>query len=160
MVHETTGRVIVGIINEVEAYTQEDPACHTFGGKQTKRNSPMFGEPGTLYIYFIYGMYFCLNIVTEEKGRGCAVLLRGCVPMLGMDVMRRNRFGKADKYLCNGPAKLVQAFGVSPTLNGCVMADSPLYVSEDKQEPKTILKLPRVGISKGVDLLWRFVGEF
>ena len=80
LVYKNKDFEIGGIINETEAYTQEDPACHAFNGKITKRNKVMFEEAGTIYIYLIYGMYHCLNIVTEDKNRGCAVLIRSIIP--------------------------------------------------------------------------------
>ena len=160
LIHETPEGVLAGIINDVEAYTENDPASHTYLGKKTKRNAPMYGEPGTLYIYFIYGMYYCLNIVTESKGTGCAILIRGVIPRLGQSLMQAHRPNSAYKNLCNGPAKLVQAFNISPNLNNVSMSKSPLYISEQKEALGTVNKLPRVGIQKGKNLLWRYVGFF
>ena len=160
LVHETSEGVIAGVIKETEAYTQDDPASHTYLGKQTKRNLPMFGSPGTLYIYLIYGMYHCLNFVCEEEGFGCAVLIRDVIPTHGIDLMKKNRRCK-DQDLANGPAKLVQAFGVSPTLNSCVYDHSPLYLCDSSIDLsfQSVCAYPRIGISKGCDLLWRFCGE-
>ena len=83
----TKSGLISAIINETEAYTQEDPASHSYMGRITKRNVVMFQEPGTIYVYMIYGMYFCFNIVTEKLGRGCAVLIRSIIPIKGIDIL-------------------------------------------------------------------------
>ena len=153
---------ISGIINETEAYTQDDPACHTFGGKQTPRNQVMYLEAGHLYVYFIYGMYHCLNIVTEEKGRGCAVLIRGIQPLDGVNLMRDNRPNiKKDKDLANGPGKLVMALGIPSDLNGAFLFDSgcPLFLERQTEMVLQTQSTTRIGISKGTDLNWRFVGH-
>tara|TARA_Y100001970_G_C14192881_1_gene836380 strand:- start:366 stop:920 length:555 start_codon:yes stop_codon:yes gene_type:complete len=160
LVYESSQGLMAGVIKETEAYTQDDPACHAYLGKQTKRNRAMFESPGTLYIYMIYGMYYCLNFVCEEVGKGCAVLIRELIPTHGMDLMKKNRDCSKDNLL-NGPSKLVQAFGISPTLNGCSYDRSPLFVCETPVSSSflSINHYPRIGISKGVDCLWRFRGE-
>ncbi len=155
-----SGGQLVGRISETEAYTQEDPACHTYNGCRTSRNEPMYGPGGTLYIYFIYGMYHCLNIVTEPVGRGCAVLIRGMVPLEGEDEMRRRRnwSDKPIKGMLDGPGKLMQALQVPLDWTGRLI-DEPevqLQILDIGYDPKCVDVLPRVGISKGADLLWRF----
>ena len=149
--------IVSGIINETEAYTQEDPACHAFNGKKTKRNSPMFLKGGHIYIYFIYGMYHCLNIVTEEENRGCAVLIRSIVPLEGKKIIEENRGTKNTLKSCNGPSKLMLGLGIPPTLNTQFIYDSscPISIHNLDIEP-TIEQSSRIGIKKGQDLAWRF----
>jgi len=147
-----------GIITETEAYTQNDPACHAYGGKVTLRNEPMFLEAGHIYIYFIYGMYHCLNFVTEKKGIGAAVLIREIIPTIGLKQIKINRphIKKQSDWL-NGPGKLMLGLGIPTELNKTSLFDSetPLKLSK-KYSPKMIRKLPRIGISKGQEKLWRF----
>ncbi len=82
---------IRGIINETEAYHQNDKACHAYGGKKTPRNSIMFLSAGHVYIYFTYGMHYCFNIVTEKAEIGCAVLIRSIIPLEGLEILQKNR---------------------------------------------------------------------
>ena len=93
---------IGGIIIETEAYAEDDEASHSFRGV-TKRTFPMFEEAGTLYMYFIYGMHWCFNIVTGTKGHGEAVLIRALMPTIGLDLMQQNRITKDINRLTNGP---------------------------------------------------------
>ena len=147
-----------GIITETEAYTQEDPACHAYNGKRTPRNRPMFLDGGHGYIYFIYGLYFCLNIVTETNGIGAAVLLRGILPTINLTKIRLNRPGCNDAQLANGPAKLVMALEISPNWNGMDLCapDSPITISGPSAPTHTIQHHTRIGISKGTDKKWRY----
>lgn len=163
LIFEQNGHRCSGIISETEAYTEEDPACHAFGGRKTARNAVMFEAPGTIYIYRIYGMHHCLNVVTEERGRGCAVLIRGCIPVDGIQTMKQRRLkAKTERDLTNGPAKLVSAFGLSPNLNGCFLSEK---TDSGKLEIESYLpnfefdirETPRIGISKAKSLPWRFV---
>ena len=119
---------ITGVINEVEAYTEDDPSCHAFNGRKTHRNAPMFGAPGTVYIYMIYGMYYCLNIVTESKGRGCAVLIRSVIGLEGRTLLAKHRHCREDRldtYL-NGPGKLMKGFQIPVDLNYSSLFDLSL----------------------------------
>lgn len=148
-----------GIIAETEAYTQDDPACHAFEGKKTNRNTPMFKDAGHLYIYFIYGMYHCLNIVTESKGIGSAVLIREVIPIKGITHIKRNRPTiKTIPSLLNGPAKVVMGLGIQPGWNGLSLFDStcPITISGKSANHSLIKSSPRIGISKGQDRHWRF----
>ena len=158
LIFNGTGGPVGGIITETEAYTQDDPACHAFNGKKTPRNTPMFLSAGHIYIYFIYGMYHCLNIVTERDGIGAAVLIRELQPTIGLDIIQQNRpkIKKQTEWL-NGPSKLVLGLGIPDKLNGTntMSNECPLQLIPH-QQPKSIQALPRIGISTAKDRLWRF----
>jgi DNA-3-methyladenine glycosylase len=139
---------------ETEAYTEDDAAAHTYRGK-TKRNAPMFEEAGTIYIYFTYGMHYCMNIVTGPVGHGEAVLLRALEPLEGIDQMQLNRPGRPLSQLTNGPAKLVEALGIPPTLSGQHLGDSGLRLIPGSPSG-SITKTTRIGISQARDLERRF----
>ena len=144
-----------GIITETEAYTQNDPACHAFNGKKTKRNAPMFLNGGHIYIYFIYGMYHCLNIVSEPKGVGAAVLIRELEPTKGIEIIKQKKQKiKQFNKLLNGPSKLMMGLGIPENLNGTSLWEKKTFITLNyKLKPKKIECLPRVGISKGQDKL-------
>lgn len=133
-----------GRITEVEAYTMDEESCHAFGGV-TPRSKVMYGPPGVSYVYFIYGMYHCLNFVTEEEGRGCAVLIRGVEPIEGLK-------GNTD-----GPGKLCRAFGIDKKDNGIDICSSDDFYIEDKRMQFEYQQTKRIGIKKAADLPWRFV---
>jgi DNA-3-methyladenine glycosylase len=133
--------VLRASIVEVEAYTQEDPACHAFNGK-TNRCGVMFGQPGRAYVYFIYGMYFCLNVVTEPEGRPGAILIRALA---------------ADGT--NGPGKLCREWQIDRQHNGInlLTAKSDLWIEQGEPvDPGLIMVSTRIGISSGQDKPWRF----
>lgn len=145
----------VGRITEVEAYRQDDPASHTFRGR-TQRNAVMFGPAGHLYVYFTYGMHHCANVVTGPPGVGAAVLLRAVQPIDGLALMSERRHGR--RQLADGPAKLCQAFAIGPEHNGgdvCRGAGPGLF-DDGIAPPTNPLIGPRVGISKAVDVPWRW----
>ena len=145
----------VGRITEVEAYRQDDPASHTYRG-ETPRNAVMFGPPGHLYVYFTYGMHYCANVVTGPVGHGAAVLLRAVEPIDGIETMRARRHGR--RALTDGPAKLCQAFAIGPDHNGvdvCAGAGVGLF-DDGTPPPVRPLVGPRIGISKAVEVPWRF----
>ena len=150
-----------GTIVETEAYGGEsDPASHAYRGK-TARNAVMFGEAGRAYVYFTYGMHYCLNFVTgKPTGEAAgAVLIRAIEPLLGVEQMRENR-GRSDCYdLTNGPAKLCKALSIGLSLNGCDVTDegSPIFV-EKNGGPRAIeiVSSPRVGIKLATERSWRF----
>jgi DNA-3-methyladenine glycosylase len=141
--HEVDGSESRHRIVEVEAYTQDDPASHAFKGP-SKRAAIMFGPPGRAYVYFIYGMYHCLNAVTEVDGVAGAVLIRGLSgPMPKLD----------------GPGKLCRGLGIDLSHNGVALFDraSPFYFAAgERPAEKDILATPRIGITKATDRLWRF----
>lgn len=153
LVHKTAQGAIGGIIVETEAYTREDPASHAFSG-QTLRNSPMFQPAGTIYVYFTYGMHYCLNIVTGNSN-GEAVLIRALEPIIGTDLMQINRKMDTIKNLCSGPAKLVQALAIEPEQNASHLNNSQLLLLASEHARK-IGQGPRIGIKKAIDQPWRF----
>jgi DNA-3-methyladenine glycosylase len=156
LVYATPTQIISSIITETEAYTQEDSASHSYQGKISKRNEAMFAAPGSIYIYLIYGMHYCLNFVTEETGRGCAVLIRTVMPQQGLEYMQEQRNHCKQAQLCNGPAKLVQAYGLDSKLNNTLAVNSALYLADSNVKLDQIEELPRIGISKNTQELWRF----
>jgi DNA-3-methyladenine glycosylase len=142
---------------ETEAYEPLDPASHAFRG-QTARNAVMFGEPGHLYVYFTYGMHFCMNAVTGRSGEGMAVLLRAAQPIEGLEEMRRRRERQREHELCSGPAKLCQAFGVDRSFDGVdLVRGKDLWVTEGTLvSTARVVVGPRVGIRVGLERDWRF----
>ncbi|MHA1764004.1 MAG: DNA-3-methyladenine glycosylase [Promethearchaeota archaeon] len=158
---------MVGKIVEVEAYLgPRDKACHSYNWKRTKRTEVMYAKPGTLYVYLIYGMYYCLNVITEKEGMPCAVLIRQLSPIKGVSLMKKNRQGKINKNnsnLLNGPGKLCQALNITKDLfNGkdSCSKDSLLFFAEGEIIDQDLIKLKkRVGIEyaqEDKDLLLRF----
>ncbi len=147
-------------IVEVEAYAgSEDPAAHSYRGK-TARNATMFGPPGHLYVYFTYGMHWGSNAVCGEVDEGVGVLLRAAQPLDGLDLMHRARpAAKRLIDLANGPGKLSQAFGINREFDGAdlVSGDHGIRIVSDGTPPPASPAIgPRVGISKAVDLPWRW----
>ena len=143
-----------GRIVETEAYDRADPASHTFSGP-TPRNQAMFGPPGRAYVYRSYGIHWCLNFVCREDGHGAGVLIRAVEPLLGLDVMRERR-GLADvRLLCSGPGRLGQALGITHELNGSRLDRAPFKVLS-AAKPVQVAAGPRIGISKAMQVQWRF----
>ena len=140
-----------GLICEVEAYSSDDPASHTYRGR-TPRNEAMFGPPGRFYVYFSYGIHHCANIVTGPDGDGQGVLLRALLPTLGIELMRERRGGRHDRELANGPGKLTQAMGIGPEMSG-----TPVELYDDGQVVVVGPPGPRIGISKAEDWPRRWV---
>jgi DNA-3-methyladenine glycosylase len=156
LVREIDGQKLVGIITETEAYDQTDAASHSYKG-QTPRTKVMFGPAGHLYVYFTYGMHYCMNIVTGPVGHGSAVLIRALEPLDGLETMRRLRDGKPDYELTNGPAKLCQALGIDKTWNGHDLHEAPLcLIVQPALSEHQIMQTTRVGISQAKDVPWRF----
>ena len=152
-------RVTSGRITETEAYLgPHDAACHATAGR-TKRTWHLFGPPGTAYVYFIYGMHWCVNAVTREDGFGSAVLLRAVVPIEGIELMRRRRpKAKSDATLTDGPSKLCAAFAIDRRYDGALLTGaSEISINEGIAVPDNqIIVGPRIGISKAVDWPLRF----
>ena len=142
---------IGGTIVETEAYTQDEPASHSFRGP-TPRNRPMFNAPGTVYVYRIYGMHWCVNFVCHP---GSAVLIRALVPTEGIEEMIGRR-GLSDlRKLCAGPGRLTQALGIALSHNDRPLSDTPFSLIPASVEGP-VFAGPRIGITKAVDLPWRF----
>ena len=159
LVRSTPSGVSALRIVETEAYIGEnDKACHASKG-MTGRNKVMFGEPGHAYVYLIYGMYHCLNLVTERDGFPSAVLIRAGQPMIGLPHMATRRRTTAPKDIASGPGKLCQALGIDRTLNGADLCrEGPLFV-EEGYTPGEVVCCPRIGVDyAGEDALrpWRF----
>jgi len=172
------GEPLVCRITETEAYVGRcDKACHAYGYRRTKRNAVLFGEPGHAYIYFIYGMYYCLNLVTEPAGEPSAVLLRGLEAVSGRDTICRARFGKTEteltagqrKNLLNGPGKICRGLYLSTEHNGLDLTGDELYVCTAPADagvaappvflPAAVHSGPRIGVDyaeEARDFPWRF----
>jgi len=155
--HHPQGILAANIV-EAEAYIgEDDPACHAAVGR-TERNRVMYEPGGYVYIYFIYGMYHCFNIVTERKGFPAAVLIRAVEPVSGEDIMAAN--SPADcPFATNGPGKFCRAFGLTREQNGLDLTGPTIYLVERKEYTPSIGVSRRIGISKGADKPWRFFDE-
>lgn len=144
----TRGRLLRGIVVETEAYIGErDLACHASRGR-TARAEILYGVPGTLYVYLIYGRYWCLNIVTERKNFPAAVLVRALQPLQGADLMSRRRRTPDLINLTSGPGKLCQAFGITGSWNGRAVGENTIFFRQRKQTlpPDRIGRGPRIGV--------------
>lgn len=149
--------LLVGKIVETEAYDQSDKFSHSYKGI-TNRNSVMFGEAGKAYIYFTYGMHYCMNIVVGMQGIGSAVLIRAIEPIEGIKLMQKNRNTLNKLNLTNGPAKLTQAFAIDKSLNGHDLNDKPLMIKLNKTvSNRKIQWSHRIGLKEEKDqcLQWR-----
>jgi DNA-3-methyladenine glycosylase len=172
LVHETPEGRTAGRIVETEGYLQDDPACHAYRRK-TERNAPMFGPPGMIYVYQIYGQYHCVNIASGAEGIGEAVLIRALEPTEGLDLMevrRRHGIGRVKEFfgrphvdkpvpaeqLCRGPASLVTALGITKSQNFELMQTGPLYVLAAESTPFEVVQTTRIGIRYGAELPYRF----
>lgn len=142
-----------GIIVETEAYARTDPASHSFRGP-TPRNAPMFGPPGRAYVYRIYGLHWCLNLVCGPEP-GAAVLIRALEPVRGLDLMRERRGPRADRLLCAGPGRLCQALGVTNAHNGQDWNKAP-FEWRPNARPNGAVQGPRIGVTRGAETPWRF----
>jgi DNA-3-methyladenine glycosylase len=143
-----------GIIVEVEAYTQDDPASHSYNGIRP-RNRHMFLPAGHLYVYQSYGVHLCTNLVTGKKGIGEAILLRSIEPIEGLEEMRKRRqFYGSTRKLCAGPGNLTKALGICLQDSGGLLGEKvKIFMKKCTQEIGTS---PRIGITKGIDLRRRY----
>jgi DNA-3-methyladenine glycosylase len=172
--HETPEGLVAVVLTEVEAYAgAQDPASHAYRGR-TERNGVMFGPPGHVYVYFTYGMHFCVNLVCMPPGVASAVLLRAgqVIAGTGLARARRRRAGQAERDLARGPARLCQALGIDRSVNGIDVCDpaSPLrlragpgalasLVAYDVAgtPPESVIHTgPRVGVREAAEVPWRF----
>lgn len=171
LVREYEGERLVGRITETEAYIGRcDKACHAYNYKRTNRTETLFASPGTAYLYLIYGMYTCLNFVTEPEGEPAAVLIRGMEAVEGAQTMARLRFGKGlseltayqRKNFLNGPGKVCKGMALDRKLNGHDLLTPPLYVLPRDREAPAIRCGPRIGVDyaqEAKDFPWRFWTE-
>jgi DNA-3-methyladenine glycosylase len=146
-----------GRIVETESYHMDEAACHAHAGV-TNRTSTLFGPPGRAYVYFSYGVHSLLNAVAEDEYVGAAVLIRALEPVEGIELMRERRGLERSEDLCSGPGKLTQALGIGLALNGSSLLDGPieLHAREPGARAPRIVLGERIGITKAVDLPWRF----
>lgn len=143
-----------GIIVEVEAYHHTDPAAHSYGG-ETERNAVMFGPAGYVYVYRSYGIHWCANFVCEGAGSASAVLIRALEPTDGLAAMQRRRHLMDPRLLCSGPGRLTEALGITREHNALALDVPPFELWARKAAP-AIVAGPRIGITKAVELPWRY----
>lgn len=182
-------RGTAAVLTEVEAYHQDEPAAHSYGGRPTPRTQGLFGAPGTAYVYVSYGMHLCMNVVTGPTGSGEAVLLRAAMPVAGEDTIRERRVARRGgdpaslraRDLLTGPGRLAQGLDIRMEDNGRIVVDASFATLEEAlaaagdgpvawRDPElaagvgitlpvagsALLVGPRIGITKAVDLPWRF----
>jgi DNA-3-methyladenine glycosylase len=160
LVHRSADGTTAGRIVETEAYIgEEDPACHAAPGP-TRRNQPLYGEPGYAYVYLNYGVHFLFNVVTECRGAPAAVLIRALEPVEGIPLMRRrrDRTGQAparDQELCRGPGNLTRAMAITLEDNLEDLCGRRLFIEDRGDRPSAIRWSPRIGISVGTEPRWR-----
>ena len=156
LVREWDGVTVSGRIVETEAYSQNDAASHSYRGR-TARTDVMFGPSGYLYVYFTYGMHYCMNVVCGEDGVGAAVLIRAIEPLKGVPVMTENRNHKTGTDLTNGPAKLCQALGIDKQWNGHDLRQEPFrLILRPALQRGMVVQTTRICIAQAKDVPWRF----
>jgi DNA-3-methyladenine glycosylase len=151
---ETVGRIV-----EAEAYIgPHDPASHAAERiGRTARNASMFGPPGIAYVYRIYGLHWCLNVVTGPEGYPAAVLIRALEPLAGIETMRRRRRLRSDRELTSGPARLAEALGITGALDGHPLQEPPLVLAAGEPVPDEAVAVgPRIGVTRAADWPLRF----
>ena len=170
LIRTVGGKTVTVRITETEAYIGRiDKACHAYGYKRTPRTETLFAQPGTAYIYLIYGMYHCLNFVTEAEGEPAAVLIRSAEPVSpeDRDMLSHIRFGHSYSKLSpyqrnnflNGPGKLCKGLSLTKGQNGLLLSGDDLYLTDPHAPPQTIKVSKRIGIDyaeEAVDFPWRF----
>lgn len=153
---ELDGHLVRVRIVETEAYNQTDAASHSYKGR-TPRTDVMFGPAGHLYVYFTYGMHYCMNVVCGPDGVGAAVLIRAVEPLVGEALLQLNRLPKTGIELTNGPAKLCQALRIDRSMNGHDLHEAPLkLVVKPAIVRSKIIQTTRIGITQARDVPWRF----
>jgi len=161
VVPNRNGTRVAGIIVETEAYRgPDDRASHAYGGRRTNRTETMYGIGGTAYVYFVYGMYYQFNVVTNVEDTPHAVLVRAIEPVEGLQIMRRRRAGRSEYELTSGPGRLCVALGIDRGLDKADLLDDRVWIEEgDSISPGQIARGPRIGIDyaeKWVTKPWRF----
>lgn len=169
LVREVDGKVLKGKIVETEAYIGAiDKACHAYNGRRTKRTEILYEDAGVSYIYFIYGLYHCFNVVTNKKDVAEAVLIRAIEPINELDYISNIRYNKKydeltkaqSKNLTNGPSKLCLAYLLNKDLNAVKLYEKgAVYITDDNNENFEIVESKRIGIDyaeEAKDFLWRF----
>ena len=169
LVREVDGKILKGKIVETEAYIGSiDKACHAYNGRRTKRTEILYEDPGVSYIYFIYGLYHCFNVVTNKKDVAEAVLIRAIEPINELDYISNIRYNKKydeltkaqSKNLTNGPSKLCLAYLLNKDLNAIKLYEKgAVYITDDNNEDFEIVASKRIGIDyaeEAKDFLWRF----
>lgn len=161
VVPDASGQRISGKIVEVEAYRgPEDRASHSYGGRRTKRTETMYGKGGIAYVYFVYGMYYQFNVVTNEADIPHAILVRALEPVEGIEVMRERRHSQPDRNLTSGPGKLSIAMGINRELDKADLLGEQVWLEEYESIPRSrIATGPRIGIDYAEDWIdkpWRF----
>ena len=169
LVREVDGKILKGKIVETEAYIGSiDKACHAYNGRRTKRTEILYDDPGVSYIYFIYGLYHCFNVVTNKKDVSEAVLIRAIEPINELDYISNIRYNKKydeltkaqSKNLTNGPSKLCLAYLLNKDLNAIKLYEKgAVYITDDNNEDFEIVASKRIGIDyaeEAKDFLWRF----
>ena len=182
LIHEVDGKLIGGKIVETEGYLGvNDKGAHAYGGKKTPRVMTMYGKPGTVYIYSIYGMYVCLNAITVREGEPQGILIRAVEPLIGLDIISQNRskknyneLTKKEKLnLTSGPSKLCLGLNITKELNNTMFFDGEMYIADlddelikllevEEEEDGKIVKSKRIGIDyaeEAKDFLYRFYYE-
>ena len=182
LIHNINGKLVGGKIVETEAYTGiEDKGCHVYGGKKTERVLPMYNRGGTCYVYRIYGMYNCLNAITEKEGNPQGVLIRAIEPLIGLDYISNIRYKKLFKdlkrkeklNLTSVPSKLCMALDIDKKLNNILLFENELFICDfdndlkslfeiEEEETGHIIKSKRIGIDyaeEAIDFLYRFYYE-
>lgn len=166
LVRRLNGERLAGIITETEAYSgEEDQACHARAGC-TPRTVVMYGPPGRAYVYFTYGMHWCLNCVTGQEGYPAAVLIRAIIPTEGIEVIAARRSPQKPAQWCSGPGKLTLALAIDKSFNGCDLTDplGDLWLEQgDRIDDEQVIRGPRVGINCVSEpwrsMPWRFVAQ-
>ena len=148
LVHDEPGGPTAGVIVETEAYLVGDPGSRAHRGR-TPRNAVMFDPPGTIYVYRIYGVHWCLNAVTQPEGTPEAVLIRALEPVAGLEVMRRRRGVTRLEDLCSGPGKLCQALGITDRYNNGDLTAPPLFIARWNKDTAEHHVGPRIGLPQG-----------
>lgn len=154
LVRRSNQGACAGTIVETEAYTQDDPASHASRGK-TKRNATMFAPPGHGYVYLIYGIHSCFNVVTGNEGVGEAVLIRALEPLAGIELMQERRSTRKLKPLCSGPARLCQALAITRAQDGINLMEDEIFLLPGCSLGQ-VITTTRIGISRGQELPYRF----